>query len=318
MTTAVAIALYNGERFLHKQLESIRNQTTVPNQVVLCDDGSTDNTVAVVREYIKKHNLTDKWTLVVNENNLGYAKNFFKAMSLCQADLIFLCDQDDIWKQDKIEKMTAVMEQNPHIDLLCCKFEIIDGEDRVMHSLLARKKKETFEIRSVSHRELLRGFYWLGMLMCVRTTYLQTLYPITKNLTIAHDRVLSHCAADGGRFYEYQYVGAYHRRHENNTAREEHRIAKLLNLSKKLKEIAVSERLWKDILDSKLLLREESRQQIRERLVLLKQRDDALRSKSLKKVLRLYKNDAGEYLCKTSLLCDIWLAIFGKRKGETL
>ena len=317
MTTAVAMALYNGERFLHKQLESIRTQTKAPDQVIFCDDGSTDNTVNLVWDYIQEHDLADKWTLVVNEENLGYARNFFKAMSLCTADLVFLADQDDVWKPDKIEKMTGVMDSHPDINLLSCKFEIINGEDQVMHGLLARKQRETFALKSVSNKDLLRGFYWLGMLMCVRRDYLQNILPVAKNLSIAHDRVLSHCAADKGKFYEYDYVGAYHRRHDNNTAREEHRVTKLLDLPKKLKEIAVSQKLWEDILQAELPLRSESRGEIEERLVLLKGREDALRGKSLGKVLRLYGADGGEYLRKASLLCDIWLAVFGKEERES-
>ena len=57
MTTAVAVALYNGARFIEEQLDSIRNQTLCPDKVVLCDDGSKDNTVHIVREYIEKFNV---------------------------------------------------------------------------------------------------------------------------------------------------------------------------------------------------------------------------------------------------------------------
>lgn len=318
MTTAVAIALYNGERFLLKQLESIRNQTKAPDQVVICDDGSTDQTVALVQNYIQEHGLEGKWTLLVNENNLGYARNFFKAMSLCQTDLVFLADQDDIWKPDKIEKMSVVMEQNPKIDLLSCKFEIIDADDQIMHGLLARRQEETFAVTPVSHRDLLRAFYWLGMLMCVRGSFLQELLPVTKDLAVAHDRVLSHCAANRGSFYDYSYVGAFHRRHDRNTAREEHRISKLLDLPKKLKEITISQKLFTDLLDADLPLCQENRLQIAENLQLLQQRHTALKEKSLRCVLRLYKADGGTYLRKVSLLCDIWLTIFGKHEREGL
>ena len=93
MTTAVAIALYNGEKFIYKQLESIRTQTQEPDQVVLCDDGSTDNTISIVNEYIEKYHLQNKWKLVKNDKNLGYARNFYKAMSMCTADLIFLLEK---------------------------------------------------------------------------------------------------------------------------------------------------------------------------------------------------------------------------------
>ncbi len=313
MTTAVAMALYNGEKFLHKQLESIRTQTKAPDQVILCDDGSSDGTVQLVRDYIREHALEERWTLWVNEKNLGYARNFFHAMERCEADLIFLADQDDIWKPDKIEKMASVMEQRPEIGLLCCKFQIMDAEDRVMHGILAGSGKETFAVRQVAEVELLQAFYWLGMLMCVRKSFLGDILPYAKDLSIAHDRVLSHCAADRGQFYDYDYIGAYHRRHENNTAREEHRVSKLLDLQKKLKEIAVTEKLWTDMLEADLPLSEESRQRMRQRTALLLEREKALCEKSVSGVLRLYKKDGGKYLRKKSLICDVWLALFGKR-----
>lgn len=312
MTTAVACALYNGERFLLKQLDSIREQTQKPDRVVLCDDGSTDGTVSLVRAYIDRYQLQDTWTLIENEQNLGYARNFFKAMSLCDTDLIFLADQDDLWKQDKIEQMASVMQMHPEINLLSCKFEIIDQNDQVQHGMLARPQKDTFALHPVSNLDLLRGFYWLGMLMCVRKTFLLEILPVAKDLKIAHDRVLSHCAADQGGFYDFQYVGAFHRRHENNTEREEHRVAKLLNLPQKIKEIAILKKLWEDMLETELPIGEESRRQIQDRLALLDVRDQVLRQKSLIGVLRLYGKDKGTYLRRNSMLCDIWLVCFGK------
>lgn len=314
MKTAVAIALYNGERFLLKQLDSIRMQTKKPDQVVLCDDGSSDNTVSMVRSYIREHQLQGEWTLVINEKNLGYARNFFQAMSLCDADLVFLADQDDIWKLDKIERLAEIMEERPDISLLSCRFEIMNAEDQIMHGLMARRKEETFAINPVTNKDLLRAFYWLGMLMCVRRTFLQEMLSSAKDLPIAHDRILSHCAADRGQFYEYDYVGAYHRRHDNNTAREEHRIAKLLDLPKKIKEIEITRKLWNDILQAEIPLSETSRQQIRQRLALLEKRDMALRGRSLSGILQLYRKDRGMYLRKVSMLCDIWLVMFGKSK----
>jgi len=312
MTTAVACALYNGEQFLLKQLDSIREQTRKPDQVVLCDDGSTDGTVSIVRDYIVRYQLQDTWILIENEQNLGYARNFFKAMSLCNADLIFLADQDDLWKKDKIEQMASVMEKHPEINLLSCKFEIIDQNDQVLHGMLARPQKDTFSLNPVSNLDLLRGFYWLGMLMCVRRTFLLEILPVARDLKIAHDRVLSHCAADQGGFYDFQYVGAYHRRHGNNTEREEHRVAKLLNLPQKIKEIAILKKLWEDMLETELPIGEKSRRQIQERLSLLEVRDQVLRQRSLTGVLRLYGKDKGAYLRRNSMLCDIWLVCFGK------
>lgn len=312
MKTAVAIALYNGEKFILKQMESIRTQTQQPDHVVFCDDGSRDHTIAIVQNYIAEHHLSDTWQIFKNETNLGYARNFFKAMSLCHADLIFLADQDDIWKPDKIEKMTAIMHDNPHIQLLSCKYEIMDANDQIMHGVLARPPKNTGSLRAISNKDLLRGFYWLGMLMCVRRDFLCELLPIAQTLFIAHDRILSHCAADRGVFYEYDYTGAYHRRHDNNTEREEHRISKLLNRSNKLKEIEIITTLWSDMLSARLPLSENSRLQIKERIMLSRKRYDALLYRRLDKLIALYWQDGRNYLRLVSFLSDAWLVCFGK------
>ena len=82
MTVSVAIALYNGSRFIEEQLDSLRTQTVMPNEVIMCDDGSTDNTVEIVKAYIEKYNLQENWKIYINEKNLGYAKNFYHAMNL--------------------------------------------------------------------------------------------------------------------------------------------------------------------------------------------------------------------------------------------
>ena len=84
--TAVVIALYNGERFIEKQLDSLRTQTKAPDQVIMCDDGSTDRTIEIVKNYIEQHGLEKTWILSKNEKNLGYIKNFYHAISMSDAD----------------------------------------------------------------------------------------------------------------------------------------------------------------------------------------------------------------------------------------
>jgi glycosyltransferase involved in cell wall biosynthesis len=90
---SLAMPTYNGERFLREQLDSIYNQTIVPDEVIVVDDCSTDGTISILEEYKKKYGLK-YW---VNEKNLGYNKNFEKAISLCTGDYIALSDQDDVW-----------------------------------------------------------------------------------------------------------------------------------------------------------------------------------------------------------------------------
>lgn len=90
---------YNGEKYLREQLDSIYAQTMVPDEVVVVDDCSKDGTLVILEEYHKKYGLR----YYVNEKNLGYNKNFEKAISLCSGDYIALSDQDDVWFKNKIE-----------------------------------------------------------------------------------------------------------------------------------------------------------------------------------------------------------------------
>ena len=101
MTTSVAICTYNGAKYLTEQLESILAQETPVDEIIICDDGSTDGTPLLLKEY---HDQFPKlFRLFFNAENLGYVRNFEQALSLCTKDIIFLCDQDDVWFSDKIE-----------------------------------------------------------------------------------------------------------------------------------------------------------------------------------------------------------------------
>lgn len=310
MTIGVALALYNGEKFIRAQLDSIRNQKLAPDRVVMCDDGSKDGTVQIVRDYIEEFNLQSKWELIINDRNLGYARNFYKAIRLCDTDLVFLCDQDDIWCSDKTEKMTGVMEANPDILLLSSCFGMIDADGKIMHGLLEKRNKQTEELRKITHEDLLRAYYWPGMLMCLRREFFDSFSELVSDHTVAHDRVLAHFAAEKDGFYEYDYIGAYHRRHSNNTANEEHRIFKLLDLKRKLRDMKDHSEMLKGLLDISLPFSEENIGLIKEKLTLSEMREEAVRNKDLKLLRRTYKNS--KLLRKVSYICDVWLICFGK------
>lgn len=103
----IVLATYNGERFLREQMDSVLAQTYENITVEVCDDGSTDGTAAIVREY---EDQDDRVKLHLNPKNLGYVKNFLEGVKRCQAPYVMLCDQDDIWKQDKVEKTLRAMQ----------------------------------------------------------------------------------------------------------------------------------------------------------------------------------------------------------------
>ena len=123
------MSTYNGQKYIEKQLNSVRKQTLLPDEVVIRDDCSTDNTVSIIDAYIKKYCLSN-WRLSLNETNLGYKESFYKAIEEAKGDYIFLCDQDDLWKPEKINNMVNILQSHSEIWSLNCGVELINGEDR--------------------------------------------------------------------------------------------------------------------------------------------------------------------------------------------
>ena len=121
MKVSVVMTTYNGKRFIKEMLDSLRNQTRSIDELLIYDDQSTDGTPQFIEEYIEKYALTG-WNVIVNDTNLGWEKNFLQGLSNASGDVIYPCDQDDIWHLDKIEKMTLAFEENPQILLLVSGF----------------------------------------------------------------------------------------------------------------------------------------------------------------------------------------------------
>lgn len=123
MKVSVVLATYNGEKYIIDQLESLRNQTYTIDEVLVYDDFSKDKTVQVIKNYIKKYNLQN-WVCKINNSNVGWKKNFKQLLDCASGDIVFLCDQDDIWNENKIKKMTNIMQQNEKINVLACGYNI--------------------------------------------------------------------------------------------------------------------------------------------------------------------------------------------------
>src|SRR5687767_8613501 len=103
MSVSVALCSYNGAAYIAEQLRSIAEQTLLPEELVICDDGSSDSTVAIIRAFASEAPF--KVLLFQNEQKLGVARNFQKALSLCTGDIIAMSDQDDVWMPIKLEKL---------------------------------------------------------------------------------------------------------------------------------------------------------------------------------------------------------------------
>ncbi|MBO6239416.1 MAG: glycosyltransferase family 2 protein [Butyrivibrio sp.] len=126
---SVALATYNGEKYIQEQLKSILRQTLKVDEIIICDDISSDNTEEVVKKFIRDNALENRIDFKVNEHNLGYASNFIKALRQTTGDYIFFCDQDDIWVDDRVENMVRILKENPDVLMIGSEFEPFKSSD---------------------------------------------------------------------------------------------------------------------------------------------------------------------------------------------
>ncbi len=121
---SIALAVYNGQRFLGEQLESIAGQTLLPDELVVSDDASTDNTVDIVNAFADRAPFRVR--LLRNAENVGCTRNFDRAIGQCTGDFIFLCDHDDLWYPNKIATTIETLEANPKAGVATCDADLVD------------------------------------------------------------------------------------------------------------------------------------------------------------------------------------------------
>ena len=127
MKISVAMCTYNGEKYIKKQIESILNQSLAIDEIVICDDGSNDKTIEIIEQFQLEN--PKIISLQKNQVNLGSNKNFEKAISICDGDYIFLSDQDDIWKKDKVKKIIQYFYENESLEAIFTNGELINDKN---------------------------------------------------------------------------------------------------------------------------------------------------------------------------------------------
>lgn len=124
LTVGVALCAYNGARYIAAQLDSILGQTCPPDHVLISDDGSQDDTVAIAEAAARK--VAVPVTIVRNAVNKGYLRNFEQAIERCEADVIVLSDQDDCWRGDKLATIGEVFRRDADLGGVFSDAQVVD------------------------------------------------------------------------------------------------------------------------------------------------------------------------------------------------
>lgn len=221
LKTSVVISTYNGELFITEQLESIRTQTVSVDEVIIYDDCSSDNTVRVVMDYIKKHGLENSWKINVNKKNKGWIQNFHDLLYAAQNDVIFLCDQDDIWFSDKVEQMLAVIEKNEEIKCLATSFKpyYMDENEIYLSEFYRMQMINDGTLKKMEISPKTVHLMAEGCTMCVKRAFLVEMKDFWFS-GWAHDEFLWKTALCEKGMYKYNTATLYRRLHANNVSRQ--------------------------------------------------------------------------------------------------
>ncbi len=197
---SVALCTYNGARYLKDQLDSIASQTLPPHELVVCDDRSTDDTVAIVQAFAS--HVPFPVRLSVNHANLGSTKNFEQAIQRCEGDLIALSDQDDVWRPRKLERMVAAFAASPDVGAVFTDGEVVDDRLRPLGYRLweaagfGPSRRERFE-HGQAVEVLLKNNVVTGATLAFRRDFLKAILPIPA--TWVHDAWIALLIAALGR-----------------------------------------------------------------------------------------------------------------------
>lgn len=189
MKISVAMCTYNGADFLPAQLESILAQSRKPDEIVVCDDGSTDETRAILQKFEKQS--PDVILLRFNKKTLGSIRNFEQAIGMCSGDIIVLSDQDDVWRGDKL-KLIEQEFNTQSTALVFSDAELVDENlkplNRRMWNEIGFNAHQKRLLRSGRALEvLITGWTVTGATMAFRSRFTNICLPVPDRIAMIHD-----------------------------------------------------------------------------------------------------------------------------------
>lgn len=216
---SIAMATYSGEKYLREQLDSILAQTITDWELIICDDCSKDSTVEILTSYQEQD---DRIKIFVNEKNLGFKKNFEKAIGLCSGDYIALADQDDIWHENHLEVLYNEIEEH---FLVCSNVSLIDSSGRSLHKNLKPNNYYVSSNREEQFLQLLHNNYVQGCTTLFKRELLQFILPIP-DYAEYHDYWIAFVASLYGNLKYIPETTLLYRRHESVVTGQHNRSRK--------------------------------------------------------------------------------------------
>ncbi len=212
---SVAMATYNGARFLDEQLQSILKQTRLPDELVITDDNSTDSTIQIANDFAAAAPFPVR--VQRHASRLGYNDNFAAAIQMGGGDAIAISDQDDVWTPDHIEKLIAPLEKDPSVSIVIGNSQYVDDslrpDARTLWSSAGFDRRQVDRLRSgPQFSEWLKHSVLAGHAMAFRASLRPMMLPFVPGML--YDQWIGLICAAVGRIVLIDDIVALHRIHD--------------------------------------------------------------------------------------------------------
>lgn len=204
---SVCLTTYNGEKYIIEQLNSILPQLKQDDEVIISDDGSTDNTIIILESY------NDDRVKIYKNNFKNVVTNFEFVINKSKGDYVFLSDQDDIWHPSKIKEFMNVFSKNNKATLLISNLQLID-KDGI--NINREFYKNGFSNKLFNN--LIQNNF-IGCSIAFRREVKKIILPFPKDLAM-HDWWIGNCCIIFGKVIFIDKKLIYYRRHENNVTKD--------------------------------------------------------------------------------------------------
>jgi glycosyltransferase involved in cell wall biosynthesis len=207
---SVCIAAYNSERYIEEQIGSILPQLREWDELIVVDDASSDQTMECILGF--KY---PRIRLIAQVKNRGVVETFEHAVRSATGDILFLCDGDDIWAPDKVEKVLRAFAENPRVEVVCTGLRLIDENGLPFNNSDYMKNRE-FTASLLPN--LIRNRFQ-GSSMAFRSSLLSWILPFPKPRMFLHDAWIGICnTMTGGDTVYLSEPLLYYRRHSSNVS----------------------------------------------------------------------------------------------------
>ena len=229
---SIVMATYNGEKYIEKQIDTILENMNNSDELIISDDFSTDNTRNIINKYIEK----DSRIKLIDGPKKGVKQNFANGIKEAKGRYIFLSDQDDIWKDDKINKVLECFEKEKCVVVVHDAQVINENEEDIISSFFEHRKSGSGIIKNIWKNT------YIGCCMAFKSSIKEKILPIPNNIEM-HDQWIGIIGEKEGKSFFLKEKLINYRRHSGNVSQMKHygiikmirnRIFLLIKLIKKM------------------------------------------------------------------------------------